>query len=107
MILYFALAIPVSAALMLALRAFLRRRGQERSVLFYAGLAHVLVGLPLLGSLSLAIGAGIIAAGAVLMVLGSFSMPAAAQGLACSASAGGLWRVCLVFFRIFQCLFDS
>jgi hypothetical protein len=81
MILYFALAIPVSAALMLALRAFLRRRGQERSVLFYAGLAHVLVGLPLLGTLSLAIGAGIIAAGAVLMVLGSFSMPAAVQGL--------------------------
>ncbi len=81
MIDYFLIAVPVSAALMFALRAFLRGRGSDRPVLFYAGLAHILVGLPLLGTLMLVIGVGCIAAGAVLMLLSLLSLSGAVQGM--------------------------
>lgn len=92
---YFALAILISAVLMFALRAFLIRRGKNYSLLFYAGLAHILIGLPLLFSLTLVIGAGCIAAGVLLLLVSrarlALPLQAAAAVLPAALFGAYLW----------------
>lgn len=69
---YFLITLPLASGLAALLHLILKRKGRAQHFLFYAGLVHILAGIPLLPTLLIYLGLGSIGAGALLMLLAIF-----------------------------------
>jgi hypothetical protein len=76
---YFTIGFFLAGLGLFFLYQFQKKKGREKSILFYGSIAHILVGLPLLPSWFVYIGIGFIIAGLILLTLHKTNLPKSLQ----------------------------
>ncbi len=71
---YLLLSIPLSIAILVSLYIYQRKRGKEKTFLFYSGLCYILLGLPIVYSWFLYVALVSIALGVLFLLLSKFKM---------------------------------
>ena len=79
MYIYFIAAFSLAALACWGLSSILRKRGRNLPLIFFGGLAYILVALPIVWSLYLYFALGFIGIGVLFMALSTYSLPAKLQ----------------------------
>ncbi|MFO1478740.1 MAG: hypothetical protein U1F40_00920 [Turneriella sp.] len=79
MYIYFIAAFSLAALACWGLSSILRKRGRNLPLIFFGGLAYILVALPIVWSLYLYFALGFIGIGVLFMALSKYSLPAKLQ----------------------------